>query len=253
MRRLVWLVVDGLRADVAREALGYLRALDEAGAARWATLDCALPSLSRPLYASLLTGQTPVEHGIVSNAQAGQACGPTVLHRLAARGVPVAAAAYHWFYELLAGEVFDPWRHRETAPSPLHAARWYFDDDCPDAMCLADAETLRRAHAPELLFVHPMGLDTAGHRHGGASDAYRLAARRLDALLALALPRWRAGGWDLLLTSDHGMHADGWHGGDTPAERQVPCVWVPALANDRDRILPTQQTDIAAWVEALWT
>ena len=57
---------------------------------------------------------------------------------------------------------------------------WYFEDDYPDSHLLADAEDLRTRHAPDLLFVHPMGLDNAGHVHGGGTDAYKLAARKLD-------------------------------------------------------------------------
>ena len=73
-----------------------------------------------------------------------------------------------------------------------------------------------------------MGLDNAGHVHGGESSAYDFAARKLDMALALLLPHWLADGYDVVLTSDHGMHADRMHGGDTPAERAVPFVWVPS-------------------------
>ncbi|MFJ5328882.1 hypothetical protein ACIPDT_25810, partial [Escherichia coli] len=37
-----------------------------------------------------------------------------------------------------------------------------------------------------------MGLDLAGHRHGGESSGYSMAARKLDMVLAQALPRWHA-------------------------------------------------------------
>ena len=153
--KLVLLLVDGLRADTARDYLGYVQALNEAGRAHWRALRCELPSLSRPLYATVLNGRPPLAHGILGNGQAGQRCGDTLFDDLAAAGRSSAIAAYHWIYELLAGEVFDPLCHREASLPALgvQAARWYWEDDYPDSHLLADAEALRRAHAPDFLLV----------------------------------------------------------------------------------------------------
>jgi predicted AlkP superfamily pyrophosphatase or phosphodiesterase len=229
MNKLAVILVDGLRDDTARRCMGWLLALEEAGRARWSTLHCELPSLSRPLYATVISGRRPVDHGIVGNDNVGVRCDDTLFDDLAADGGRAAVAAYDWFYELLAGERFAPARHR-TAPCPARgvvAASWYFEDDYPDSHLLADAEDLRQRHAPELLFVHPMGLDNAGHVHGGASDAYALAARRIDMQFAQVLPHWLAAGYDVVVTSDHGMGADRMHGGNAPEERAVPFVWLP--------------------------
>jgi predicted AlkP superfamily pyrophosphatase or phosphodiesterase len=228
-RRLAVILVDGLRADTARRCMGFLLALEEAGRARWCTLDCELPSLSRPLYATVISGRRPVDHGIVSNDNVGIRCDDTLFDDLAAQGRTSAVAAYHWFHELLAGERFAPARHR-TAACPARgvvAGSWYFEDDYPDSHLLADAEDLRVRHAPDLLFVHPMGLDNAGHVHGGESSAYDHTARKLDMGLALLLPLWQAAGYEVVVTSDHGMTADRMHGGGAPEERAVPFVWLP--------------------------
>ncbi len=226
--RIAIVVADGLRADVAAQAMGYVAALLEAGRARATRFDCGLPSLSRPLYATLLTGRWPLAHGIVANAQV-QACGDTLFDDAHAAGLRSAVVAYHWFCELLGGPAFAPLTDRRRLPEGrgIVAASWYFEDDYPDSHVLADAEALRLAHDPDLLFVHPMGPDDRGHRHGGESDEYRMAARRLDMLLALALPRWHQAGLDVLLTSDHGMGRDRMHGGTGEAERSVPLVWMP--------------------------
>ncbi len=230
MNRLAVILVDGLRDDTARRFMGYVLALQEAGRARWSTLTCELPSLSRPLYATVVSGRRPVDHGIVSNDNVGVRLDDTLFDDLHARGGRSAVAAYDWFYELLAGERFEPARHRTAACASrgVVAGSWYFADDYPDSHLLADAEDLRQRHAPELLFVHPMGLDNAGHLHGGGTDAYNLAARKLDMALALLLPHWLADGYDIVITSDHGMNADRMHGGSAPEERAVPFVWIPA-------------------------
>jgi hypothetical protein len=71
-------------------------------------------------------------------------------------------------------------------------------------------------------------------------------------LLARLLPRWHAAGYDLLLTSDHGMNADRMHGGALAVERDVPLVWLP---HDAQRLtqgpaLPDSQLDLAGFVLA---
>jgi len=252
MNRLAFILVDGLRDDTARRCMGYLLALQEAGRARWATLRCELPSLSRPLYATVIGGRRPVDHGILGNDHVGVRLDDTVFDDVHARGGTSAAAAYDWFWELLCGERFAPARHRSAAcpGRGVVAGSWYFEDDYPDSHLLADAEDLRRRHAPDLLFVHPMGLDNAGHVHGGESSAYDLAARKLDMQLAQLLPHWFADGYDVIVTSDHGMSADRMHGGDTPQERALPFVWVPhdGDAAREPAAWPTNQLDIRRFV-----
>ncbi len=257
-QRLVLVIADGLRADVAEQAMGYLRARVEAGLATATRYTCALPSISRPLYATLLNGLLPVQHGIVTN-DAVQACGPTLLHDAHAAGLCSTVVAYHWFYELLSGQRFDPLLHRRAVPAGAGVvdATWYFDDAYPDSHTVADAEDLRLRHNPDLLLIHPLGPDDTGHRHGGESDAYRLCARRLDGLLAHAVPGWHAAGYDVLLTSDHGMNRDHMHGGDEPSERLVPFVWLPhglrapaAAAAVLGLALPDASTGLRAFVAA---
>ena len=249
-KKLIVLLADGLRADTARDYMGYAQALRVAGRAQWRELTCELPSLSRPLYATLINGRTPVDHGILGNVQAGVSAGATLFDDLHAAGRRSAVAAYHWFYELLAGEVFRPLHHREAAlpAQGVVGSRWYFEDEYPDSHLLADAEALRQAHAPDLLWIHPMGPDLAGHLHGGDSAAYAMSARKLDMILAQLLPVWHAAGCDLLLTSDHGMHADKMHGGPLPVERQVPLVWMPCNAADLELALPQSQLGLRGFV-----
>ncbi len=248
-RKLVLFVADGLRADTARNYMGFLRAMLDAGRAQWSTLRCELPGISRPLYATLISGKRPLEHGIISNQQVGKDCGTTLFDALAAQGLGSAIAAYHWFFELLAGETFDPFRHRHAAlpERGVAGASWYFEDDYSDSHLLADAEHLRALHKPALLLAHAMGPDHAGHLHGGESDAYALSARKLDMMLALALPHWHANGYDVLFTSDHGMHADRMHGGPLEQERDVPLVWLPRDADD-DATPPDTQVGIHDFV-----
>jgi len=67
-----------------------------------------------------------------------------------------------------------------------------------------------------------MNVDDAGHKYGLDSPQYRNSARQFDLWLAEYLPDWLAAGYQILITSDHGMNNDKTHGGALPCERQVP-------------------------------
>jgi predicted AlkP superfamily pyrophosphatase or phosphodiesterase len=194
-----------------------------------------------------MTGLAPVDHGIVSNRTVARCGGATVFEVLHASGRTSVVAAYHWFRELLTGETFTPTdRHRNLPEAGIVAAHWYYADDYPDSHTFADAEAERIAHRPDLVWIHPMGPDNAGHRHGGDSAEYRYIALVLDGILAVQVPLWHADGYDVLLTSDHGMHADRMHGGAHEVETQVPLVWMPR--KDDQRALPQAQTSIRDFV-----
>lgn len=244
MSRLIIVLLDGLSADAAATHMSFLAALTRAGKARHAGLTAELPPLSRPIYATLLTGLTPVETGILRNEDARLAPAPTLFARARAAGLTTAAAAYHWMSELCNAAPFIPGRDRlcEDARLPISHGLFYSEDAYPDAELFRDAEALRLRHAPDLLLVHSMGIDFAGHAAGAGSRAYREAVRAADALLALHVPAWLAWGACVLITSDHGMDAEGSHSDTTDAARRVP-FW---LAGAHEAVpLPARQTDIA--------
>ena len=221
---VILVLLDGLNYQVARHAMGHLHAYVEAGRTALYRLECELPSLSRPLYECILTGTAPIDSGIVHNQVTRLSNQRSVFHYAREANLGTAAAAYHWVSELYNRSPFDPQRDRHThAPKlPIQHGLFYFADHYPDSHLLADAEYLRRRHAPNCLLVHPMGIDDAGHQHGLDSSQYRNAARSLDILLADYLPRWLEEGYQVLVTADHGMNNDRSHNGLLAEEREVP-------------------------------
>lgn len=245
MNRLVFVLLDGLGAATARRCMSYLRALTEAGQARHTELEAQLPPLSRPLYATLLCGLSPVQSGILRNDDARLCPAPTIFQRARDAGLSTAAAAYCWISELCNRAPFMPERDRLTDdPSlPVSHALFYSQDAYPDDELFRDAEALRLRHAPDLLLVHSMGVDCAGHAAGADAAAYREAARTADGLLARYLPRWLEAGYAALITSDHGMDADRVHYDTTEQARRVP-LWLAGRAW-KDLPLPARQTQVA--------
>lgn len=245
MSRLVFVLLDGLGAAAARRCMSYLRALTQAQQARYTEMEAELPPLSRPLYATLLCGLSPVQSGILRNDDARLCPAPTIFQRARAAGLDTAAAAYCWISELCNRAPFAPERDRLTDDPalPVSHGLFYSQDAYPDDELFRDAEALRLRHKPDLLLVHSMGVDFAGHTAGADAAAYREAARTADSLLARYLPRWLEAGYAALITSDHGMDADCAHYDDTEQTRRVP-LWLAGRAW-KNLPLPARQSQVA--------
>ena len=226
-RRVIFVLLDGLSARSAQSCMGYLESLREAGRAFGGVVRCELPALSRPLYNCLLTGQRPAESGLVHNTFWRAAPAQSCFHLAAAQGRVTAAAAFYWFSELVNSRPFAPERERVTADParPIQYGLFYSCIAYPDPQVFLDAELLLAAHKPDLLLIHTLGIDYAGHLHGHDSSGYRNAAREADMLLARHMPGWLEQGYQIMITSDHGMSADKLHNGNSPEEREVP-VWL---------------------------
>lgn len=224
--KVIVVLVDGLAAEVAH-CMGYLCGMVEAERGLHTTLSAALPSLSRPLYECILTGVPPVASGITHNGVTRLSQHDSIFHLARAAGKRTAAAAYHWVSELYNQSPWLAARDRFTHDEqlPIQHGCFYWDDAYPDSHLLMDGEWLRSQYDPDFLLIHPMGVDDAGHQFGLDSRQYRNQARRMDSLLAELLPQWLAEGYQVVITSDHGMNNDLSHGGTLAEERTVP-LWL---------------------------
>lgn len=223
--KVVLVLLDGLRDDAARDHMGYLEHLVERKRAARHHVQTELPTLSRPLYATILTGVPPVEHGILSNRTGPMSRSTSIFHRVRAKGKTTAAVAYFWFSELYVRVPYDIVRDLELddleQPAIQHG-RFYSSLAFPDIEVFLQAALLLEKHAPDFLLCHAMHADTTGHEHGAASKQYREAVEAQDQILANFVPRALSNGYRVVITSDHGMSDDGSHNGSLPAVRSVP-------------------------------
>ena len=228
--KVILVVLDGLRFDVAQFSMGFLGHLVETNQASFYRVQAELPTLSRPLYEVLLTGTSVSVNGITANEVVRLSDQTSLFHLATRHGLTTAAAAYYWFSELYNCAPFDRFGDREQHNNsfPIQHGKFYFDDTYPDSHLFADAEVLRQSCHPELMLVHPMGLDYTGHCFGSDSKQYRGKAIATDSLLARFLPRWIAADYQILITADHGMNTDGQHGGITSDVRDVPLFCIGA-------------------------
>lgn len=232
MKKLIFMILDGLNYETSKE-MGYLNALAEGDRASFIKVEAALPSLSRPLYETLLTGLAPIDHGIVSNQSVRLSREENIFSLARARGLKTAAAAYHWVSELYNKAPFDYVEdiYTEDEGMNIQYGKFYYEDHYPDNHLILDAENLRRRYSPDFLLIHPMNIDDAGHKFGSDSREYRNSARNMDNILSQFVPRWVDEGYTVIVTSDHGMNRDRTHGGISKDEREVPFFLIGSELN----------------------
>ncbi len=228
MNKVILILSDGLRYDTAVSSMGYLGHLVEAKLASLYKVKGELPSMSRPMYETTHTGLTASEHGIVSNLVVRRSTKPNVFQAAVQAGKATAAAAYYWFSELYNRAPYDKIMDREVDDASLliQHGRFYTEDEYPDPDLFATAGMLVRRFEPDYLLIHPMGMDYAGETHGSDSAEYRAHAIHQDMWLAPYIAEWLERGYNILVTGDHGMNADGRHGGTTPDVREVPLFMI---------------------------
>ncbi|RUS43923.1 alkaline phosphatase family protein [Cohnella sp. AR92] len=234
-KKVIMVVLDGLRYDSARRYLGYLEHLVEQGAATCHQVRSELPSLSRPLYEVLLTGTPAMRNGITTNPIVRRSREVSLFDLASDAGLTTAAAAYHWVSELYNSAPFNPLtdRHQYDTNRSIQHGIFYYEDSYPDSHLFADAEHLRTSCDPDFLYIHSMNIDYIGHLHGGESKEYAGTVRIADGLLAMLVPLWLEEEYLVVVTSDHGMSADGQHGGTDPEERNVPFYLLASASQAR--------------------
>jgi predicted AlkP superfamily pyrophosphatase or phosphodiesterase len=228
--KVILIVCDALRNDVAAAEMGYLEGLAEEKKAARYTAIAGLPTLSRPLYETIQTGTSANEHGIVANTLVQRSTTPSIFQVAREHGKTTAAAAYHWISELYVRAPYDVVSDRELEDENclIQHGRFYQQDDYPDIELFATGGMLVQKYFPDYVLIHPMGLDYVGHQYGGGSKEYRRQAILQDQIMARLIPLVLMVGYHVLVTGDHGMNADGNHNGTLPDVRHVPLYIIPA-------------------------
>ncbi|MBR0056670.1 MAG: alkaline phosphatase family protein [Kiritimatiellae bacterium] len=207
-------MVDGMRADAVES--GSMPNLAQLRAGRWqrgyraawsvegSTAPGPAPS-SAPNHASIATGVTQAEHGVISNGVAASgvistgnyADYPTWLQRVVdARPGATALFAYTW--------------DQDADLGPADGVEFLHGADASNAAALATR--LAAADAPDATMLFLDDVDHAGHAYGffPMSNEYKAALSTADAqigtLLAAIAGRdtFADEDWLILVTSDHG-------------------------------------------------
>lgn len=227
LSKLVIIVLDGLCYDTAKTQMGFLNHLVEKNIGKLYRVESELPSMSRPLYETILTGVSPYKSGITNNKISRLSNYKSIFHLVKESGGVSCAAAYHWISELYNKVPFDYLydSYQDDVEKPIQYGRFYFEDMYPDSHLFIDGECFRKKYKPNVLYIHPMGIDDIGHKYGRDSKEYRTKAIETDIILSNFIPLWQELGYEIVVTSDHGMNNDGNHGGTGEFERIVPLYY----------------------------
>ncbi|MDR5682907.1 MAG: alkaline phosphatase family protein [Armatimonadota bacterium] len=242
-RRVVLVVVDGLREDTSRR-LPTLNALRARGADLVAVT--GEPSLSYPGWTMILTGAPPEISGVVTNAFTGPIRASNLFSVARAQGMRTALAGSAGWQNLVGPWVTDG----HYVPDP----EAYADPARSDAQDRAIAEAaralLRSASAP-LVVVHFASVDHMGHAFGAASAQYGNAALAADAHLASLLAMVDLDEDVVFITADHGHTDRGGHAGWEPVVKHVPLVVAGRGVRQRASLtvsLADVAPTVAAWL-----
>lgn len=240
-RRVVMVVVDGLRDDTSYE-MPFLNGLRQDWAFR--TLSAGQPSYSKPGYAVLASGAWQEVNGVTSNFDEGPMDSDNIFKVLARAGMASSVVAYDWWREI-AGVEFTYDRSYPDSHAPG------VDDDA-----LASALESLRTERPDLLVLHLSDVDNNGHDMGGAaSPEYLQAALHADGVIQAVASELDFSEDVLIVTADHGhlAHNNGpgsGHGGWEEEVVKVPFV-MAGKGVTPGSYAPGWQVDVAPTIAAL--
>lgn len=199
-RRVVLLVLDGLRADLVGDPrFPHLSALRDASAHTVEGIT-VLPSVTAVAMTSLLSGVGPADHGVDTDRFRVPAPGralTTVPHVVTAAGLPSLGVVRQV-----------PWLIRPTARRIVDAlglTRTIFASPNAHSLLCAALPALR-AQRTGFIVIHWPDCDAIGHRTGWMSPAYLAAVARMDHALGSLRRELESSREDTLLIAlaDHG-------------------------------------------------
>ncbi len=221
--RVLMIGVDGMsQLGIDRAKTPTLDKLRKQGAFT-GVAQAVLPTKSSPNWMSMLTGATVEQHGVTSNSWqphkqsispvcvSGNGLFLDVFSQLRAERPKIHLSCFYDWADF--GRLFD-WsplntvQHYDNATKNAHRASRYFCKEKPDFQ-----------------FVHLDHVDHKLHAMGFDSKAYAKGIEKADRLIGQMISNIEAAGMMdetiLIISADHGGKGRN-HGGDSPAEVQIP-------------------------------
>ncbi len=223
-KKLLLLIIDGVPWRNWRRFFGNLEGWVETGEAQVWKIRAPLPSTSASCYASIHTGVVPAVHGSTGNNNVFRLNIPDIFSEVRKAGGVTGAVTHSFWSEFFNRAPFDPVRDIEydepESESINHgrfhtmAGYWSANQMTPsDDDLFATLAMLTERHKLNYGILHTCTLDSMGHRFKHECEEMDGACFVLDAQLAPYIKRWRAAGYEIMVTADHGQSDRGHHGG----------------------------------------
>jgi predicted AlkP superfamily pyrophosphatase or phosphodiesterase len=222
-RKLLLIILDGVPWRNWRRLFGNLEGWVQSGEARVWKMRAVLPSTSACCYASIHTGVPPQVHGILSNEVRFRVEQPDLFSEITRTGGKTGAVTHSYWSEFFRSYPFDLVEDMEydEPGGPITHGRFHTmtgyghaNQMTPsDVDLFATLTMLCKRHGIDYGILHTCTLDSMGHRFGHDNVHMDHACAAADAMLAAFLPKWRAAGYEVMVTADHGQTDRGHHGG----------------------------------------
>lgn len=232
---VIILGIDGLSYEsLATANVPHMRFVMENGAY---TLNArtVLPTVSKPNWASMMMGASPVEHGVTTNAwrpdnpqiePAAKGPGgifPTIFGVLRQQRPAAKTAVFYEWGEMR--YIFEP--YAVDVLEPYTGA--YMEQTEPSDKIMARALNHITHYKPALTYIDLDLVDYAGHHHGWNTPDYLQAVQDADSYVGCTLAAIKQAGIQnstiLFIVSDHGGMGES-HGGYSRAEMLVPWMLI---------------------------
>ncbi|MEW6308417.1 MAG: alkaline phosphatase family protein [Bacillota bacterium] len=234
VRRVVVVVIDALRLDTSLQ-LTTLNSLRNRGASL--SVRTGQPSLSHPALATITTGTHQELHGVTTNWYKGLIRLDHIFAVAQREGLNTGAAGYEAYADM----------HGQS----ISAARLVpGDDERYDDLIEARGLELLAPGGPDLVFIHFLDVDHAGHDVGPRNPGYFQAAKASADRVARLIAATDLTHTTFIVTADHGHIMTGGHGGWEEEVLTTPLILVGAGV--RPGQYPQEsQTDLAPTIAAL--
>lgn len=230
-RKLLLIILDGVPLRNWTRLFGNLEGWVDAGMARRWTMRSVLPSISASCYASIHTGVTPQVHGCTGNGRVFRLAQPDIFSQLRAAGRVTGAVAHSFWSEMFNRHPFDLVRdieYDEPESESINHGRFHtmtgyglINQMTPsDVDLFATLTRLCLRHDLDYGLLHTCTLDCMGHRFFHDAQEMDHACAVMDEMLAPFILRWRAMGYEVIVTADHGQDARGHHGGRSALQQE---------------------------------
>jgi predicted AlkP superfamily pyrophosphatase or phosphodiesterase len=222
--KLLLIILDGVPHRNWRRLFGNLEGWVDRGDARVWKHRAVLPSISASCYASIHTGVSPQEHGCTGNGNVFRLSQPDVFSEVRRAGGVTGAVAHSFWSEFFNRHPFDYVRdieYDEPDSTSINHGRFHTmtgygqaNQMTPsDVDLFATLTNLCLKHGLDYGMLHTCTLDSMGHRFFHESQEMDHACFVMDEMLAPFIPQWRAAGYEVIVTADHGQDDRGHHGG----------------------------------------
>ncbi len=222
--KLLLIILDGVPYRNFRRLFGNLEGWVQSGDAQVWKHRAVLPSISASCYASIHTGVAPAEHGCTGNGNVFRLKHKDVFAQTRAAGGVTGAVAHSFWSEFFNRHPFDFVRdieYDEPDSDTINHGRFHTmtgygqtNQMTPsDVDLFATLTNLCLTRGLNYGMLHTCTLDSMGHRFFHECQEMDHACHVMDEMLAPFIPQWRAAGYEVIVTADHGQDDRGHHGG----------------------------------------